>query len=174
MAEGIHKSDLIYLDHYSSPVGTLYLVSDGEYLTGLYMEQRRYCTLDMEKIPVNSSLPVFQAARKWLDIYFQGKEPDYLPPLKTDGSEFQETVWKYLLAIPYGKTTTYGEIAAAIAKERGITRMSAQAVGGAVGRNPISIIVPCHRVVGKDGNLTGYGGGIENKIRLLELEHAVY
>ena len=118
-------------------------------------------------------LTIFEKTERWLDIYFQGKEPDFQPPFSFScGSKFQQEVWKILLSIPYGKTMTYGEIAACIAKQRGLTRMSAQAVGGAVGHNPISIIVPCHRVVGTDGSLTGYAGGIDKKVGLLKLEHA--
>ena len=169
----IKLEDTMYLNHYASPLGTLYLISDGEALTGLYMEKRRYCKLELDRIPAAPSLPVFQQTRSWLDLYFHGKEPGFLPELRTNGSEFQEEVWKYLLEIPYGSTTTYGDIAQKIARSRGISHMSTQAVGGAVGRNPISIIIPCHRVVGNNGSLTGYAGGIENKRRLLELENVL-
>lgn len=115
--------------------------------------------------------PALSAARRWLDIYFSGKEPDLLPPLCPVGSAFRQAVWQILLQIPYGQTTTYGEIARQLAEEQGLPRMSAQAVGGAVGHNAISVIIPCHRVVGTNGSLTGYAGGIDKKIRLLELEH---
>ena len=115
--------------------------------------------------------PILTEARRWLDIYFTGREPDFLPPLHPVGSVFRQAVWKILLQIPYGKTTTYGEIARQLAAQQGLERMSAQAVGGAVGHNEISIIIPCHRVVGTNGSLTGYAGGIDKKIKLLELEH---
>ena len=109
---------------------------------------------------------------QWLDIYFSEKEPDFLPPLHPIGSAFRQDVWEILLQIPYGQTATYGEIARRLAERRGVPRMSAQAVGGAVGHNEISIIIPCHRVVGTNGSLTGYAGGIDKKVKLLESEHA--
>ena len=115
-------------------------------------------------------LPVFETARKWLDIYFTGKEPDFMPPVHMIGSPFRLSVWELLRKIPYGETVTYGELAKMVAEKRGLSRMSAQAVGGAVGHNEISIIVPCHRVVGSDGSLTGYAGGVDRKERLLTLE----
>lgn len=107
---------------------------------------------------------------QWLDVYFAGKEPDFTPLLHLVGSDFRQAVWNILLSIPYGRTMTYGQIAKQLAKNTGIDKMSAQAVGGAVGHNPISIIVPCHRVVGASGSLTGYAGGLDKKIALLELE----
>ena len=110
--------------------------------------------------------------RRWLDIYFDGRKPDFTPPLNPIGSRFRKDVWEILLQIPYGQTVTYGDIAWKLAEKRGLARMSAQAVGGAVGHNEISVIIPCHRVVGTNGSLTGYAGGIDKKIRLLELEHA--
>ena len=116
---------------------------------------------------------VFEQAKKWLAIYFSGKEPDFKIPLHFIGTDFQNEVWEILSSIPYGQTTTYGEIAKQLAARRGLERMSAQAVGGAVGRNEISIIVPCHRVVGANGSLTGYAGGIDKKIALLQLEGAL-
>lgn len=115
-------------------------------------------------------LPVFAAACRWLDLYFAGKKPDFTPQLSLHGSPFREMVWAVLRTIPYGETTTYGEIAAKIAAQRGVAKMSAQAVGGAVGHNPIAIIVPCHRVIGKDGSLTGYAGGLQRKEWLLRHE----
>ena len=117
-------------------------------------------------------MPVLGDACRWLDVYFSGQEPDFLPPLHPHGSEFQLAVWELLLQIPYGQTTTYGALARQLAARRGLSRMSAQAVGGAVGHNPISLLIPCHRVVGTNGSLTGYAGGLDKKIRLLELEHA--
>ena len=146
-----------YIHHYHSPLGGITVASDGEVLTGLWFDGQKYFAVTLAKEHEEKILPVFEETDRWLDIYFQGKEPDFLPPVSfASGSEFRQEVWKILLSIPYGKTMTYGEIAACIAKKRGLTRMSAQAVGGAVGHNPISIIVPCHRVVGTDGSLTGY------------------
>ena len=111
-------------------------------------------------------------AKRWLDVYFSGREPDFLPPLRYDSTPFRKLICDILLTIPYGKTMTYGAIAAEAAKRQGAERMSAQAVGGAVGHNPISLMIPCHRVVGTGGSLTGYAGGIERKVKLLELERA--
>ena len=162
-----------YIHHYHSPLGGITMASDGEALTGLWFDGQKYFAVTLSKEHEEKRLSVFEETDRWLDIYFQGKEPDFLPPVSfAGGSEFRQEVWKILLSIPYGKTMTYGEIAACIAKQRGLTRMSAQAVGGAVGHNPISIIVPCHRVVGRDGSLTGYAGGIDKKVGLLKLEHA--
>ena len=114
--------------------------------------------------------PALLEAKRWLDIYFSGKEPDFTPPLHPIGSAFRQSVWEILLQIPYGKTTTYGEITRQLSEKMGLSRMSAQAVGGAVGHNKIAIIIPCHRVVGTNGSLTGYAGGIDKKGKLLELE----
>lgn len=156
---------------YNSPVGKLTLASDGENLVGLWFDGDRHFCKDLNaEHEENGSLPIFKQADLWLDIYFSGREPDFTPPLSIRGSEFRKQVLRTLLKIPYGKTATYGEIADIIAEERRIKKMSAQAVGGAVGNNPISIIIPCHRVVGAGGNLTGYGGGIARKIKLLETE----
>ena len=161
-----------YIHHYKSPLGGITMASDGKALTGLWFDGQKYFAVTLSKEHEEKMLPVFEETDRWLDIYFQGKEPDFLPlVLFPCGSEFRQEVWQILLSIPYGKTMTYGEIAAYIAKQRGLTRMSAQAVGGAVGHNPISIIVPCHRVVGIDGSLTGYAGGIDKKVKLLEYEH---
>ena len=115
---------------------------------------------------------LFADAKRWLDVYFSGREPDFLPPLRYDSTPFRRLICKIMLTIPYGKTMTYGQIAAEAAKRLGAEKMSAQAVGGAVGHNPISLMIPCHRVVGTSGSLTGYGGGIARKVKLLELEHA--
>ena len=156
--------------HYDSPLGGITLASDGEALTGLDFDGRNADTPAAGRDGKN--LPVFDQARRWLDIYFGGKAPDFTPRLATRGTDFREAVWQILLAIPFGRTMTYGAIAEIMARRRGLPRMSAQAVGGAVGRNPISLIIPCHRVIGAGGNLTGYGGGIDRKIRLLELEGA--
>jgi len=161
---------MIYTAHYTSPLGGITLASDGIALTGLYFDGETGCP------PCDAAhkkdLPVFGEAMRWLDLYFAGHEPDFSPTLNPTGTAFQMSVWAILRTIPYGKTTTYGRISAQIAAARG-GRMSAQAVGGAVGRNPISIIIPCHRVIGANGRLTGYAGGLDKKEYLLELEGAI-
>ena len=156
-----------YLSHYDSPLGGITLVSDGEALTGLWFDDPP--VPGMPKA-AEKKLPVFDLTVKWLDLYFSGKEPDLMPPLSLHGTPFRKAVWEILLTIPYGKTMTYGKIASMIARQRKIPRMSAQAVGGAVGHNPVSLIVPCHRVIGAAGKLVGYGGGLGRKVRLLALE----
>lgn len=161
-----------YTTTYQSPLGSITLAADGEALTGLWFEGQKYYALYLEKEHEEKDLPVLRQAKKWLDIYFSGKVPDFTPPLRFTGSAFQNEVWVILAAIPYGTTRTYGDIAQELARKRGLSRMSAQAVGGAVGKNEISIIVPCHRVVGANGSLTGYAGGISKKIELLKLEGA--
>lgn len=161
-----------YTTTYQSPLSSITLAADGEALTGLWFEGQKYYALYLEKEYEEKDLPVLRQAKKWLDIYFSGKIPDFTPPLRFTGSAFQNEVWAILAAIPYGTTRTYGDIAQELARKRGLSRMSAQAVGGAVGKNEISIIVPCHRVVGANGSLTGYAGGISKKIELLKLEGA--
>ena len=161
-----------YISHYSSPLGDILLAADSVGLTGLWFEGQKYFALNLDKEHEEKEIPLFAEAKRWLDIYFSGKEPDFSVPLHFTGTEFQNEVWELLLAIPYGQTTTYGELARRIAGKRGVKHMSAQAVGGAVGHNNISVIVPCHRVVGTNGSLTGYAGGIDKKIKLLELEKA--
>ena len=159
-----------YIHHYNSPLGRLLLASDGEALTGLWFEGQKYFADTLVAEYEEKELPVFKQADRWLDIYFSGKEPDFTPPLSMKTTPFRKMVWEIMLTIPYGKTMTYGEIAAQIAKQKGLKRMSAQAVGGAVGHNSISLIIPCHRVIGADGSLTGYAGGIEKKQQLLMME----
>lgn len=159
-----------YISRYRSPLGKILLSADDEGLTGLWFEGQKYFAAYRRGEYTEQETIVFELTKKWLDIYFSGNEPDFMVPLHFNGSDFQKSVWEILLSIPYGKTVTYGEIARKIAEERGLARMSAQAVGGAVGHNPISVIVPCHRVVGAGGNLTGYAGGIDKKIELLKLE----
>lgn len=163
----------MYIYPYASPLGSLLLSSDEIGLTGVWFEDQKYYadTLTPAEETEQYRTPVIADTIRWLDLYFQGKEPDFLPALHPIGSEFRQEVWKLLLQIPYGKTTTYGELARQLAAERGISRMSAQAVGGAVGHNPIAILIPCHRVMGSDGSLTGYAAGLEKKIQLLTLEH---
>ena len=159
-----------YIYHYDSPLGGITLSSDGEALTGLWFDGQKYFgdTLDAEQ--EKKKLPVFEQTAEWLDIYFSGKKPDFTPPLSMKTTPFRKAVWEIMLAIPYGQTMTYGRIAEKIAAQRGLPHMSAQAVGGAVGHNSISLIIPCHRVVGTDGSLTGYAGGIEKKEWLLAME----
>ena len=162
-----------YTHHYASPLGGITLTSDGEALTGLWFDRQNHFTDTFQENHKEKPLSVFAKAECWLDIYFSGKVPDFTPKLYLrTTSSFRKAVWDILLTIPYGKTMTYGEIAAVIAKQNGIARMSAQAVGGAVGHNPIALIIPCHRVVGTTGSLTGYAGGIDRKRKLLTLEHA--
>ena len=159
-----------YISHYPSPIGNMLLAADEMGLTGLWFEGQKYFALDLDKEPEEKEIPLFEKVKQWLDIYFSGREPDFTIPLHFTGTDFQNEVWEILCTIPYGHTITYGEIAKRIASKKGLPRMSAQAVGGAVGHNRISIIVPCHRVVGADGSLTGYAGGIEKKAKLLKLE----
>lgn len=161
---------MIYVSYYKSPIGNITMASDSESLCGLWFDGQKYFASTVEGEAEDKPLPVFEQTKKWLDIYFSGNEPDFTPKLSLNGSEFHMAVWDILLTIPYGSVMTYGEIAKILAKQRGISRMSAQAVGGAVGHNPISIIVPCHRVVGTSGSLTGYAGGIDKKISLLKIE----
>lgn len=161
-----------YISHYQSPLGDILLAADEIGLTGLWFEGQKYFALYLDKEHEEKELPVFEQAKRWLDVYFSGKEPDFTVPLHFTGTDFQNEVWEILYSIPYGQTMTYGEIARKLATKRGISRMSAQAVGGAVGHNEISIIVPCHRVVGTNGSLTGYAGGIDKKVKLLTLEKA--
>lgn len=160
---------MVYTAHHHYPLGDITLASDGEVLIGLWFDEQKYfgSTIDIE-VAKPAKLPVFDKTRRWLDGYFSGHKPDFTPPLLLKGTEFQRRVWEALLSIPYGQTVTYGELA------HHIGCCSAQAVGGAVGRNPISIIVPCHRVVGVDGSLIGYAGGIDCKRALLDLEQKNY
>ncbi len=161
-----------YIHYYQSPLGKILLAADEIGLTGLWFDGQKYFALYLDEEHEEKELPVFTQAKRWLDIYFTGKNPGFQIPLHFTGTEFQNEVWKILSEIPYGQTTTYGAIAKQIAKQRGLQRMSAQAVGGAVGKNEISIIVPCHRVIGSNGSLTGYAGGIDKKIALLQIEGA--
>lgn len=163
---------MIYTCNYNSAFGNITIASNGKSLTGLWFDGQKYFGDTLPKEHKQKKLPIFEETIYWLDLYFSGKNPDFTPSLIFDTTPFRQSVWKILLSIPYGKTITYGEIADKIAKQKGLKKMSAQAVGGAVGHNPISIIVPCHRVVGKNGNLTGYAGGIDKKAKLLELEKA--
>ena len=161
---------MLYYKKAASPLGEITLRSDGEALTGLWFaDDKHYGAKDIAGAAL-ADLDVFTQAEEWLAEYFAGREPKVSVPLKLQGSEFQMQVWRLLQDIPYGRLVTYGDIAKKIAAQKGVVRMSAQAVGGAVGHNPLCIIVPCHRVVGANGSLTGYGGGMWRKVRLLELE----
>lgn len=179
LAGEIGKKDAIYggcrvssccVTNYDSPVGRLTIAGTGAYITGLWLEGQKYfgATLTGHRA---EELPVFQEAKQWLDLYFAGVEPTSMPPLAPVGSPFRQAVWRLLRQIPYGQVTTYGKLAAQLEQMWG-KAVSAQAVGGAVGHNPISILIPCHRVVGANGSLTGYAGGIQKKVCLLRLENA--
>ena len=161
-----------YTYHYQSPLGTMLLAADDLGLTGLWFERQKYFAHNLAADAVEKDLPVFTQAADWLDIYFSGKDPGFEVPLHFVGTDFQKEVWQIMRSIPYGQTMTYGEIAALLAQKKGLAHMSGQAVGGAVSHNEISVIVPCHRVVGTKGNLTGYAGGIAKKVQLLKLEGA--
>lgn len=163
---------MYYTSYYNSPVGRLLLASDGASLTGLWVEnQKYYADTIAENIQEQDELPIFIKTRDWLDRYFSGKKPKISElKLAPKGGEFRQAVWKILCEIPYGEVFTYGGIARMIAQKTGRAAMSAQAVGGAVGHNPISIIIPCHRVVGSNGSLTGYAGRLDVKIKLLTFE----
>ena len=163
---------MVVTGHYDSPLGGILLAADETGLTGLWFDGARYFADQLPAEHAELETPILAETRRWLDIYFAGRGPDFLPPLHPTGSAFRQSVWEILLQIPYGKTESYGAIAQQLAEKQKLPRMSAQAVGGAVGHNAISIIIPCHRVVGANGSLTGYAGGIERKRKLLELEHA--
>jgi methylated-DNA-[protein]-cysteine S-methyltransferase len=155
-----------------SPLGTLTAASNGEAITGLWIEGQKYFALTLDKGAAEQNAPPFEQLHAWLDRYFSGKEPDFMPPLMPRGSAFQQSVWDLLRKVPYGQTTTYGTLAKQHGERSG-GKSSPRAIGGAVGHNPISILIPCHRVVGADGSLTGYAGGVDKKIWLLRLEGIV-
>ena len=167
------ETSMEYIHHYNSPLGGLTAASDGQALTGLWFDGQKYFGQGLGPDQEEKMLPVFEQIDCWLEIYFSGKDPGFTPSLSIKTTPFRRAVWEILLTIPYGHTMTYGEIAAMIAEQQGLTRMSAQAVGGAVGHNAISLIIPCHRVVGANGSLTGYAGGLDKKMRLLEIEKPV-
>jgi methylated-DNA-[protein]-cysteine S-methyltransferase len=177
---------MLYSSYYPSPLGRILLASKENHLIGLWFEGQKYfgasyteeivCSQEetIAKPTEKRNLPIFSATQRWLDDYFAGKKPAISAlPLAPEGSDFRKAVWDVLCVIPYGQTITYGEIAKKIATQRNKPSMSSQAIGGAVGHNPISIIIPCHRVVGANGNLTGYAGGIDKKIKLLEHEQSI-
>lgn len=160
---------------YHSPLGKMtFSANEQGQLTGVWFDGQRHapqCNAPLHTCTTAPALPIFRDTCAWLDDYFSGVVPRYIPDIAPEGSPFRHAVWGFLLQIPYGQTATYGEIARLVARQRGTAHMSAQAIGGAVGHNPISIIIPCHRVVGSDGSLTGYAGGILRKQQLLSIEH---
>lgn len=160
-----------YIYHYKSPLGGITLASDGESLIGLWFDGQKYYAEMLRDEIVESPLPVFEETIRWLNIYFTGEAPTFTPPLSMHTTQFRRDVWEILMSIPFGQTMTYGKIARLIAARKGLSRMSAQAVGGAVGHNPISLIIPCHRVIGTDGSLTGYAGGIDRKRQQIGRAH---
>ena len=164
---------MVYKTYYDSPIGKLFIASDGESIIGLCIEGQKYYLDKIEKESIlKNDLAIFEKTKKWLDSYFKQEKPKISElSLAPEGNTFRQYIWELLCEIPYGETTTYGELAKKVAKKLNKPSMSAQAVGNAVGHNPISIIIPCHRVVGKNGSLTGYAGGIDKKIKLLEIEN---
>lgn len=162
---------MMYTLHYDSPLGGILLAADDVGLTGLWFDGEPYFAEGLDPEHTAQETPILQQAERWLKVYFSGREPGFTPPLHPMGSPFRQAVWELLLQIPYGQTTTYGALAKQLAKKQGRPRMSAQAVGGAVGHNRIAILIPCHRVVGTNGSLTGYAGGIDKKEKLLRMEH---
>ena len=161
---------MIFTASYASPLGGIVLAADELGLTGLWFTGAKYFGAGLPASAAKAETPILAETRRWLDIYFAGQCPAVLPPLHPSGSPFRRAVWSILLTVPYGETTTYGAIAQQLAAQRGLAHLSAQAVGGAVAHNPISIIIPCHRVVGTQGSSTGYAGGIDKKIWLLQQE----
>lgn len=158
-----------YLNAFDSPVGRITVASDGQAVVGLWLEGQKYFAATLREPKERPDVPVLQEARAWLQRYFEGRDPGPVPPMAPRGTAFQQRVWALLLQVPYGQLTTYGQLARQLEAQEG-RRCSARAVGSAVGRNPASIIVPCHRVVGSTGSLTGYAGGVDKKIALLRLE----
>lgn len=161
---------MFYTFDYISPLGGITMASDGQSLTGLWFDGQKYFAENLPEEHIKRQFPVFMQAAEWLDVYFSGKAPNFTPPLSMEGiSPFRKRVWEIMLGIPFGQVSTYGQIAKRIAVETG-KKVSAQAVGGAVGHNSISLIIPCHRVVGMNGSITGYAGGIDKKLALLKME----
>ena len=155
---------------YESPIGNMMMASDGTALRGLWFDGQKYFAENICDECAEKSLPIFDETIKWLDIYFSGEDPKFVPALRIETTPFRKAICEIMLDIPYGELTTYKEISDIVARQRGLEKMSAQAVGSAVAHNPISIIIPCQRVIGTSGSLTDYAGGIDKKIRLLELE----
>lgn len=161
---------MVYIAGYTSPLGDITIACDETAVIGLWFNGQKYCGSTLPQETVRAETPLIRQAKQWLDVYFSGREPETLPPLRYGDTPFRRIVCDIMLTIPYGKTMTYGEIAGEAAKRTGRAKMSAQAVGGAVGHNPIVLMIPCHRVVGADGSLTGYAGGTARKQLLLERE----
>lgn len=162
-----------YIYSYLSPLGAITMASDGSGLTGLWFDRQQHFGSTLSPEHEEIFLPIFEETSSWLDTYFSRKIPDFIPPLVLHAAPFRKAVWEILLTIPYGQTITYGEIAERIAAQTGSGNMSAQAIGGAVAHNPISLIIPCHRVIGAHNKLTGYAGGLDKKMYLLQMEQAV-
>ena len=165
-------SKTLYIKKIASPLGMITAASDGENLTGLWFEGQKHFGSTLSGPCEEKDLPVFRQVCEWLNIYFSAEIPAFTPPIRLEGTIFQLSVWKTLKTIPYGHTITYGEIAKALERQNGTNRVCARAVGGAVGRNPVSIIIPCHRVIGTNGGLTGYAGSADKKAFLLRIENA--
>lgn len=159
-----------YFSYYQGPLGQMLMTSDGSHLLSLDFEDGKYIPKELKNFQDKSDLAVFIQTKRWLDLYFKGQVPDFLPPTKLEGTEFRKKVWAELVKIPYGTSKTYGDLS----QEIFANKKYSQALGGAVGHNPISIIVPCHRVLGADGQLTGYAGGLDKKKYLLDLEKISY
>lgn len=159
-----------YTYHYTSPIGGITMASNGESLTGLWFDGQKYFASTLSQRHVEKQLPIFDRTCEWLDLYFSGKSPDFIPPVFMYVSNFRRDVYEILMTIPFGKTMTYKEVADLIAKKHRIISMSAQAVGGAIAHNPISLVIPCHRVIGTNGKLTGYAGALDKKEWLLNME----
>ena len=160
-----------YVSHYESPLGAMTMASDGEHLTGLWFDGQKYDRSTIsDEAALEPDLPVFTQTTQWLDSYFGGTDPGFTPPIRVEGSDFKRMVTSIMLSIPFGATSTYARIATEVARRTGRRHMSAQAVGGAVGHNPIALIVPCHRVLASDGGLRGYAGGVDRKEWLLKME----
>ena len=174
-------ANLPRLCSYQSPLGEILLAADSGALVGLWFSGQRYLPAWLSSVVVqplptansDSTAAVLRRTALWLDTYFSGCEPDFIPALAPVGTPFRQQVWRLLLQIPYGQTVTYGHLASLLARAKGVPTMSAQAIGGAVGHNPISLIIPCHRVIGANGSLTGYAGGVERKEQLLYMERRV-
>lgn len=161
---------MTYITKIDAPLGTILAASDGDNIIGLWFEGQKYFAATLDDRTIEEEVPVYAQLRIWLDLYFAGETPDFTPPLAPKGSAFRQAIWALLMEIPRGTVTTYGALARTLRQQTG-KPVSAQAVGGAVGHNPISILIPCHRVVGTGGSLTGYAGGVDKKLRLLELEN---
>lgn len=162
-----------YTHHYDSPIGGITVASNGTQITGLWFDNQKYFAYSLDENNKPADLGIFDLSDKWLDIYFSGNAPDFDLPILIKGTPFRKMICSIMREIPFGKTVTYGEIAQIAAQKTGKKAMSSRAVGVAVGHNPISIIIPCHRVIGANGKLTGYAGGLDKKIELLKLEKAI-